>query len=162
MQVKHEAQYQASPARVCEVLLSEELAQKRAAALGVTDYFFERKESGPLIQTVTRVSMPASALPEQSRRMLSNGLEVTVESSSRSGAAAETIDLAVQVKGAPVSAAATITLAESSGAIANTDALINVSFQVRVPFLGAAIEKKAAEQIPSILANDAALVNSLL
>ena len=186
MQKKYEAKYEGAPAQVREVLLSAALADKRAAALGAPagSYSFERRvsgehgehdkhgEHGELINTVLRTEVPASALPAQVQKLLSKKLRIVVESSSRhaggndaAGTSTFVIELAVRIEGAPVTAAGTVMLKPESGSgnpPARTTAEIAANFSVRVPFIGASIEAKAANMLPDLLARDAELVNSLL
>ncbi|MGO1590320.1 MAG: DUF2505 domain-containing protein [Ancrocorticia sp.] len=124
---------------IVSALLSPEMAAKRMALLGVTE--FDHKAEGNT--AVTRAKVPADKLPSQARAFVKNGVDATVTAV----AAGTTVDYSLDLKGAPVDLSWTITLNGDTPTAGDVDG----EFKVKIPIMGSKIEQKGAAWVDRLL-----------
>lgn len=156
MKITHNLTYTGPLARVLDILTSEELMTRRAAAVGLTDYSF----SGAANTWTVSVPVPTDQLPAIAHKFIpaSLRLDIIATVSSRDGGAA--IDFAITPSATlPGKASARLTLTDAGETTPGTMA---ADVSVSIPFVGGRIEKEVATKLPELLARDTALVNSLV
>lgn len=151
MQITKKITVEATPDQVVAALLSNELAAKRMAMLGVTDY--THTVTGNV--ATTTVAVPAQKLPSQARTFVKNDVKAVITGTASGNVVAYNVD----VKGVPVKIAMTAT-ADAAGAA--TSLLVDSDVAVKIPFVGAKVEKMAAGKVDGLLAKDAALVTETI
>lgn len=151
MKISKNLTVSAKPEEVTAALLSEELATKRMEKLGVTT--FTHTTSGET--ATTKVLIPAQRLPSQARTFLKSDVSVEIDTL----AAGETVSYQIDVKGAPVKIAVAVYL---KAAGTETWITIDADLQVKVPFIGAKVEKMAAGKVDLLLAKDAELIQQTI
>ena len=142
----------AAPEAVAEALLSEELAVARMKALGVSDY--SHKREGDVAVTDCRAG--AEQIPEVARRFVKNGIHVTITARKNGNR----VDYSCDTHGLPAQISLTETVSRESDGVARVG--VDGELKVKVPLVGAKLEKKAAEYIRPVLAEDGKLIKELL
>lgn len=125
--------------QVVDALLSSELAAKRMAVLGVSE--FEHKAEGNT--AVTTAKIPADKLPSQARSFVKGGVDAVITAV----AAGNAVNYSMETKGVPLELTWTITLTDGTptqGDLAGT-------FKVKIPIVGAKIEQKGAGWVDRLL-----------
>lgn len=136
--------------RIVAALLSEELAAKRMEALGVTDY--QHKVDGSV--AVTQANVPADQLPSKARSFAKNGVNATVTAR----AAGNVVDYKLDAHGLPVSLTWSITLQEGAPTIGE----IIGELKVKVPIVGARVEKAAEGRVDRLLTKEAEAIAEVI
>ena len=136
--------------RIVAALLSEELAAKRMELLGVTDY--QHKADGDV--AVTQANVPAEQLPSKARSFAKNGVNATVTAK----ASGNVVDYKLDAHGLPVALNWSITLEEGSP----TAAEIVGELKVKVPIVGARVEKAAEGRVDRLLAKEAEAIADVI
>lgn len=142
----------AAPDAVAEALLSEELAEARMKALEVSDY--SHKREGDVAVTDCRVG--ADRVPEAARRFVKNGIHVTI-TARKSG---NRVDYSCDTHGLPAQITFGETISDEGNGLARVD--VDGELKVKVPLMGAKLEKKAAGYIRPVLKKDAKIIEKLL
>ncbi|MBR6458595.1 MAG: DUF2505 domain-containing protein [Actinomycetaceae bacterium] len=140
-----------APDAVAETLLSEELAEARMKSLGVSDY--SHKREGDVAVTDCRVGV--DRLPDAARRFVKNGVHVTM-TARKSG---HTVDYSFDMHGLPAAVSLSQKLS-SDGDDTRVD--VDGEVKVKVPIMGAKLEKKAAGYVLPIFKDDAKIIEKLL
>ena len=128
--------------RIVTALLSEELAAKRMDALKVSDY--QHKIDGNV--AVTQASVPAEKLPSKVRSFAKNGVNATVTAK----ASGNVVDYKLDAHGLPVSLNWSITLQEGTPTVGE----IVGELKVKIPIVGARVEKAAEGRVDRLLAKE--------
>lgn len=136
--------------QVVTALLSSELAAKRMALLGVTE--FDHNVEGNT--AVTHATIPADKLPSQASAFVKNGVDATVKAL----AAGHTVNYTLDLKGAPVDLTWTVALTDGTP----TSADLEADFEVKIPIMGAKIEQRAAAWVDRLLNSEVRSIEEVL
>lgn len=136
--------------QVVTALLSSELAAKRMALLGVSD--FDHQINGT--SATTRARVPADKLPSQARSFVKNGVDATV----KAVASGNTVNYNLDLKGAPVDLSWTIALSDGTP----TSGELDGEFKVKIPIMGAKIEQKGAAWVDRLLGAEVQNIEEVL
>ncbi|MDK6907267.1 DUF2505 domain-containing protein [Actinotignum timonense] len=148
MQFSHTYEISAPASAVATVLMSEELANRRLAALHTQPSSFTPGAE----RAVMTVQVSADQLPAQARRFLSSGLAASIVF-TRSGN-----DVAAQLEAKlPVHASADFQVSGSGPATVTVTGEVRVS----IPFVGKKIEEKVAQYAAKVVERDAALIREI-
>ena len=137
---------------VAELLLSEELAEARMKSLEVDDY--SHKREGDMAVTDCRVG--ADKLPDVARRFVKDGIRLTIKARKNG----TRVDYACDTHGLPAQISLTETVSDEGDGLARVD--VDGKLKVKVPLVGAKLEKKAAGYIRPVLEKDAKIIEKLL
>lgn len=148
MEISQRLTIDTPPEAVADILLSEELAAKRMAALGVSDYTHTHEGN----EAVTDVRVGTDRLPDAARRFIRGGLHLTV-TTSREGSA---VVYSVDPHGLPGEVDLRQTLSPAASGATNCETSGNV--RVKIPLVGAKLEKQAEKYVGAILRRDARLI----
>ncbi|WP_124055191.1 DUF2505 domain-containing protein [Arcanobacterium ihumii] len=158
----------ASFAQILQILPSEELAQARAKALGLSDYTFSTDPGNRInegvdtntssVSSELTVSVQSTMFPAQMRSLLPRGINAKIKANQVPSAQSATIHFDITILGAPVKVNSVAKVLPESE---NTVMTYVGDIKVSVPFLGGGIEKKVVEQIPHILGKDAVIIESV-
>ncbi len=158
MNITQDLHYAGPLADVLPILRSEELAFRRIQELGTPEYTFTHNEVNGKPTTEVTVTVDAGELPDRAAMFVGKYVTATVKSVETVTSAGAQIDYALSAK-LPVKVAARMLLVDA-GAV--TAGRLEVHLNVSIPFAGAMIERKIAEEIPKVLAKDVKLVNELI
>lgn len=136
--------------QVAQALLSNELADARMEALGVTDY--THTVNGD--QAVTDARVGADRLPDVARRFVKGGIHVTV-TATRSG---NTVTYEVDPHGLP----GTVTLKETVSGDSPATVAVEGEVHIKIPLVGAKLEKQAAGYVDRVLRRDARMIEQAI
>ncbi|MBE6484777.1 MAG: DUF2505 domain-containing protein [Actinomycetaceae bacterium] len=150
MQIKQSLTFEATTEQIIAALLSEELAAKRMALFGVTDY--THRIDGTT--ATTDATIPPEKFPSQVRGFLKSAAHVTVTQQ----ASGNVITLSVDPHGLPAELAGTIELTAGTPTVAELVA----DLKVRIPIVGGKIERKASDRVGRLLARDQQLVAEVI
>ncbi|MGJ9530279.1 MULTISPECIES: DUF2505 domain-containing protein [unclassified Actinotignum] len=149
MQFSHSYEISAPASAVATVLMSEELANRRLAALHTQPSSFTPGAE----RAVMTVQVSADQLPTQARRFLSSGLAASIVF-TRSGN-----DVAAQLEAKlPVHASADFQVSGPGPATVTVTGEVRVS----IPFVGKKIEEKVAQYAAKVVERDAALIREII
>lgn len=148
MEIQKTLTIDAAPEQVSDALLSKELAEARMRALGVTD--FTHEVSGDTAVTDARVG--ADRLPEMARRFVKSGIHITV-TATRSG---NTVSYTVDPHGLPGEVSLVETI-RSNGA-GGTTVDVNGDLRIKIPLVGAKLERQAVGYVDRTLRKEAAMI----
>lgn len=141
-----------TPEQVAEVLMSKELADARMKLLGVTDY--THTVSGDTATTDARVG--ADRLPDIARRFVKGGVHITVTANK----AGNTVSYTVDPHGLPAKASLTETANENGAGGTTVD--VAGELNIKIPLVGAKLEKQAAGYMERIVRKDARLIADII
>ena len=111
-------------------------------ALGVSDY--QHKIDGTV--AVTQASVPAEKLPSKARSFAKNGVNATVTAK----ASGNVVDYKLDAHGLPVSLTWSITMQEGTPTVGE----IVGELKVKIPIVGARVEKAAEGRVDRLLAKE--------
>lgn len=155
-------QYEGPLAAVVEVLCSKAIYRARLEATG-HDADFDYTAAG--LKHAVTLAVGAADLPPAARGLLKNGVKVQLrcepelryEGGSSGELEGAALPYTLAVTGAPVSGSFHVALAKSAS---RTSAKISGEVRVKIPFVGARVEKEIATHVGELLKKDVALVNA--
>lgn len=150
-----------TPSQIVEALLSQELADARAKAVGISSV--KHSVSGDSART--EIAVPASKLPSQAQRFIKSGVSVVITAK----ASGTTVHYTTDTSGAPVKLSWEISLSPAAPSAElsagtpteNGEATVydvKAELSVSIPFVGKKVESMAAGHARALLVRDCALV----
>lgn len=150
MRIKQSITLDATTEQIIAALLSEELAAKRMKVLGIND--FQHKTDGNV--AVTQASVPADQLPSKARSFAKNGVKVTITAKGSSNTVKYTLD----AHSLPISLEWEVVLSGANPTLADIDG----DLKVKIPVIGARVERAAEDNVDRLIAKEGKLIAEVI
>ncbi|RRD30563.1 DUF2505 domain-containing protein [Actinomyces bowdenii] len=145
--------YPADPAHTSAMLADPEYHKERAARVGLEDATIDVAQRGQGFAATIAGHVDASRLPAAAAKLVRSGVSFSVAESWGEAAAdgSRTGSYDIDVKGAPVRASATATMAPAQE---TTVVTVDLDLSVTVPLVGKTIEDKAMSRVDRVVADE--------
>ena len=142
-------EFAASPDAIHALFIDSAFLQSRLEGIGAIDpQVVSVTPADDAVATVTRQSIPASALPSAISAMMPGAIVTERSETWKPSGDGYAADFAVTVKGAPASLKGTMTLAPGG---AGTTLTVEGTATVPIPLFGGKIEQTIAEQVGELI-----------